>query len=240
MNEHPLDLSSRVIDSGVADAPVNRLTQELSELADGVALVESFSHAVVVTTDDGLVVFDTSGATTGPDVVAAIREWSDAPIASIVYTHGHLDHVGGSRAFAADADRRDEPRPRVVGQRRIIPRFARYEATSGYNRIANLRQFGGATKSGVDTDRPFVPPRTMHPDVVYDDRLTDHVGGVEFEHNACLGETDDHTWTWIPSCKTITAGDQFIWMFPNCGNPQKVQRYPLEWARSLREMASRD
>ncbi|MDW3215499.1 MAG: alkyl sulfatase dimerization domain-containing protein [Ilumatobacteraceae bacterium] len=38
----------------------------------------------------------------------------------------------------------------------------------------------------------------------------------------------------------ISAGDQFIWNFPNCGNPQKVQRYPLEWAASLRDMASRD
>ena len=29
-------------------------------------------------------------------------------------------------------------------------------------------------------------------------------------------------------------------MFPNCGNPQKVQRYPLEWAQSLRAMAAKE
>ena len=38
--------------------------------------------------------------------------------------------------------------------------------------------------------------------------------------------------------KMISAGDQFIWNFPNCGNPQKVQRYPVEWAESLRAMAA--
>ena len=38
----------------------------------------------------------------------------------------------------------------------------------------------------------------------------------------------------------ISAGDQFIWNFPNCGNPQKVQRYPLEWAASLRAMIAKD
>jgi len=27
-------------------------------------------------------------------------------------------------------------------------------------------------------------------------------------------------------------------VFPNAGNPQKVQRYPLEWARALRQMAA--
>ena len=32
------------------------------------------------------------------------------------------------------------------------------------------------------------------------------------------------------------AGDFVIWNFPNAGNPQKVQRYPLEWAAALREM----
>ena len=46
--------------------------------------------------------------------------------------------------------------------------------------------------------------------------------------------------TWVPDHKLITARDQFIWMFPNCGNPQKVQRYPLEWAESLRAMAAKN
>jgi alkyl sulfatase BDS1-like metallo-beta-lactamase superfamily hydrolase len=32
------------------------------------------------------------------------------------------------------------------------------------------------------------------------------------------------------------AGDFVIWNFPNAGNPQKVQRYPVEWAAAPREM----
>ena len=53
-----LALSARIIDSGVVDEPVNRVTQELFELADGVALVESFSHVVALRTGEGLVLFD--------------------------------------------------------------------------------------------------------------------------------------------------------------------------------------
>ena len=34
----------------------------------------------------------------------------------------------------------------------------------------------------------------------------------------------------------ICTGDFFIWAVPNCGNPQKVQRYPREWAATLRKM----
>jgi len=241
MSEHPLELSARMIDSGVADTAPNRVTQQLSELADGVALVESFSHVVVVDTGDGLVTFDASSAMTGAQVMAALRGWTDAPVHTLVYTHGHVDHVGGSRDVAADAERHGRPTPRVLGHERIGARFDRYAATSGYNQVINLRQFGGAARAvGAAIGRPFLPEHTLRPDTTHDGQLVDTIGELEFEFNACLGETDDHTWTWIPGRKMIAAGDQFIWNFPNCGNPQKVQRYPLEWAASLHEMASRD
>ena len=68
-----LALSSRIIDTGEAPGPVNRITHELSEIAGGVAMVEAFSHSVLFKTDDGLVVFDTSGAQGGKLVVDAIR-----------------------------------------------------------------------------------------------------------------------------------------------------------------------
>ena len=34
------------------------------------------------------------------------------------------------------------------------------------------------------------------------------------------GETDDHTWSWIPHHKAICAEDCFNWNVPNAGNPQ--------------------
>jgi alkyl sulfatase BDS1-like metallo-beta-lactamase superfamily hydrolase len=240
VTEHPLDLSARLIDSGVADTPPNRVTQELSELADGVAIIESFSHVVVVDTAEGLVAFDASGAQAGNRVVSSLRTWSDAPVHTIVYTHGHLDHVGGSRSFAAEATGRDRPIPRVLGHARVVDRLARYAKTSGYNSFINARQFGGAARAAAEAiDRPFVPDGTLVPDVTYDEQLIERIGGVRFELNYCQGETDDHTWTWIPEHRMICAGDQFIWNFPNCGNPQKVQRYPIEWAESLRAMAAK-
>ena len=241
MSEHPLDLSTRVIDTGTLDAPVNRMTEEVSELGDGVAIVESFSHSVLVNTGAGLVAFDTSVAAKGPAVVEAARTWSTDPFDSLVYTHGHLDHVGGSGAFAADADERGHGPVRVIGHENVAPRFARYKTTSGYNRVINLRQFGGAaTDLAKATERPFLPESVLDPDTTYREQLEVEIGDTTFEFNHCLGETDDHTWTWIPKHKMIAAGDQFIWMFPNCGNPQKVQRYPLEWAASLRDMAAKE
>ena len=42
-----LGLSTRIIDSGLTDQPVNRVTNELSELDGALAMVESFSHSVL-------------------------------------------------------------------------------------------------------------------------------------------------------------------------------------------------
>ena len=38
----------------------------------------------------------------------------------------------------------------------------------------------------------------------------------------------------------LCCGDLFIWASPNAGNPQKVQRYPREWAAALRRMLALD
>ena len=77
-----------------------------------------------------------------------------------------------------------------------------------------------------------------YPDITYRDSMTLTVGGMTIELHHARGETDDHTWTWVPEKKVLCSGDLFIWASPNAGNPQKVQRYPIEWARALRKMAA--
>jgi alkyl sulfatase BDS1-like metallo-beta-lactamase superfamily hydrolase len=62
------------------------------------------------------------------------------------------------------------------------------------------------------------------------------VGGVAFSLRHEKGETDDHTITWQADTRVLCCGDLFIWASPNAGNPQKVQRYPREWAAALRRM----
>lgn len=232
-----LELSARIIDSGVANEPVNRITQELSEVADGVAVVESFSHVVAVRCGEGMVVFDASGSATGRPVVESLRSWTSSPVTALVYTHGHLDHVGGSPAFVADASDRGFDRPVFLGHAAVVDRFERYRMTDAWNRMINERQFGW-TRGGMKIfGDHYLPPDVAEPDVVYTDAHLLDVDGVQIELRHGRGETDDHTWAWIPSLKAVCCGDFLIWNFPNAGNPQKVQRYPLEWASSLRAMA---
>ncbi|MFN9543188.1 MAG: alkyl sulfatase dimerization domain-containing protein [Alphaproteobacteria bacterium] len=241
-------LSRAVIDEGKGTdqvGPINRINHQLSELRPDIAVVEAFSHSIVFRTDDGLVAFDTSNPSGGSTVVSEIRRWSGDRFTTIVYTHGHVDHVGGCGAFVADAASHGHPGICICGHENVAERFDRYRMTNGYNQVINERQFGQFRRRGygmTEADKPvtpFLPGNSPKPSLTYRDAMTLDVGGLRIELNHARGETDDHTWAWIPKHKAICAGDFFIWSFPNAGNPQKVQRYPREWAFAMREMAAK-
>jgi alkyl sulfatase BDS1-like metallo-beta-lactamase superfamily hydrolase len=234
-----LQLSARYVDEGVWEGPgaVNRVTTELSEVAAGIAVVEAFSHVVAFASDAGLVLFDTSLEAFGPGVLRALRGWSDAPVHTIVYTHGHVDHVGGAAAILEEARGRGARPPQVVGHEGVAARFDRYARTARWNALVNARQFGGGRLLAATPDR-FGPRTWVRPDTVVRDAFALSAGGLAIELRHARGETDDHLWAWLPDRRALCAGDFVTWVFPNAGNPQKVQRYPLEWAGALRAMAA--
>lgn len=206
------------------------------EVAERVWFASMFSGVTVFETDDGLVLVDSGLAQMGPTLAQLIRGKTDKPVHTAIFTHGHVDHAYGLPAFLAPG----QPRPRVVAHRAIEGRFARYEATAAFNAAINARQFGGrtvtrddATFSGSSFSRPPIAPDTL-----IDERLTLSVGGLSFEIHHCRGETDDQCWVWCPERRVLCTGDLIINAAPNAGNPQKVQRYPWEWAKGLREMAA--
>jgi alkyl sulfatase BDS1-like metallo-beta-lactamase superfamily hydrolase len=116
----------------------------------------------------------------------------------------------------------------VIAHEAIAVRFERYVMTAGYNAVINQRQFKAP---GLRW-----PTDYRMPDETYRDAMSITVGGEAFELCHDRGETDDATWVWSPSRKVLFAGDMFIWASPNCGNPQKVQRYARDWAIAFRKM----
>jgi alkyl sulfatase BDS1-like metallo-beta-lactamase superfamily hydrolase len=201
----------------------------IEEVADGVSFVSSFANVGAIRADDRLLLVDTGGYLMGPMVFGMLRGWSPAPVSTAVYTHGHIDHVGGIERFDEEAERKKWPKPQVIAHRALPARFDRYQSTAGWNSCINARQFG----SKIDW-----PVRYRYPDQVYESTRTIDHGGITVELHHARGETDDHTWAWVPSKKVLFTGDLFIWAAPNAGNPQKVQRYPREWAVALRAMAA--
>jgi glyoxylase-like metal-dependent hydrolase (beta-lactamase superfamily II) len=147
-----------------------------------------------------------------------------------VFTHGHIDHVFGVERYDADNAAAGAAPVRVVAHEALPARFDRYKRTAGYNGTINARQF---SSPGLRW-----PTDYRYPDETYRHSLVLEVGGERIELHHALGETDDATWGWVPGRRLLFTGDLVIWASPNCGNPQKVQRYPVEWAAALREMAA--
>lgn len=206
------------------------------EVTERTYFVPLFSGVTAFETDDGLVLVDTGLGQLAPHVAAAIREYTDAPVDTVVYTHGHVDHAYGLSAYLL-ADQAD---PEIVAHEAIVDRFERYRRTRGHNEAINARQFGGTVDlaDAMYADgSPFGYPEHQ-PTTLYRDELVLTVGGERFELNHGRGETDDHTWLYCPDREVCCPGDFSIGACPNAGNPQKVQRYPGEWVDVLRSIAA--
>lgn len=229
-----VDQSNQLLGAATPDGVTRRHpfagANVLEEVADGVASVNSFANVAAISTDDGLVVIDTGGPLAGTTIRDLLADWDPAPVHTAVYTHGHIDHVMGTAAFDAASDDAGRPRPRVVAHEAVQPRFERYCLTAGYNAAINQRQFQAPGLSW--------PTDYRAPDDTFVDRIDLRVGEVDVQLHHDRGETDDHTWVWVPDRRLLCTGDLFIWCVPNAGNPQKVQRYARDWAVALRKMAA--
>ena len=200
----------------------------VSEITDGVAFLPNFANCTAIATDDGLVMVDTGSPLTAELVHRETRSWSALPLHSAVYSHGHIDHVFGVGPFEEEATANGWRAPHVLAHAHLPRRFDRYIQTAGYNEIINQRQFAAPNLHW--------PREYRYPDETYELEHEFAVGSTQFRLRHEKGETDDATVTWIPDAGVLCSGDLFIWNSPNAGNPQKVQRYPLEWAEALRRM----
>ena len=210
---------------------MDRTQVGFEEFDTGLGFLSAFSNATVIDTDEGLVFLDTSGPFHAAKFHELLRAWSQKPVHTAVYTHGHIDHVFGLGPFEQEAEEKGLPRTRVIAHEACPARFDRYRLTAGYNGVINQRQF--------DLPTPLFPKHFRYPDETFRNERVLEIGGERIELHHDRGETDDHVWMWLPQRKTLYTGDLFIWASPNCGNPQKAQRYPREWAEALRKMATR-
>ena len=201
-----------------------RVWGDPGEIAPDVFLYPAFVNTYALRTPAGLLLVDPGFGHAAGAMHEAVRGWSDAPLHTAVYTHGHVDHAFGLRAFLAAGER-----PQILAQENCLARFRRYALTNGWNARINQRQFS--------LPQPFFPNEFDWPTLTFRDALVQQLGDLEVHVHAAKGETDDACWLWVPRHRYLFTGDLIIWQAPNCGNPQKVQRYPAEWAEALETMA---
>lgn len=201
--------------------PRARRQPTMREVAAGTYAFEGYGFATqgCLVTDEGVVVID-SGVLprTGEMMRDDIAARTKAPVRYLVYTHGHLDHVGGAQPFF-------EAGAEVIAHENVVQRLDRYRMLEEQINIINSIQF--------HVDIRGLRRRFVYPTITYRDAYTLDLGGRRLELFHGKGETDDCSLAWLPDAGVIFVGDLFTWVFPNIGNPLKIVRYEQEWFQAL-------
>ena len=228
-----------------------QFAKSVIELAPGVWAAVGFAASTqhMVIGERSVTIIDTSESTgAAKDVLAEFRKITDKPIARIIYTHSHRDHISGASVFC---EGRDIPilasagfSSDLIGQdaSRIAPTKALGRRT--------LAQFGfGLTPQERISlgcgpgDRPLEGMGAGHipPNQLIEADCEIDLDGVAARLIMAQGETDDHMVVWLPEARVLLPGDNWYHAFPNLyairGTPY---RDFAKWADSLQMLAGLD
>ena len=213
------------------------------KFADGSCLIiGAFGNVGAVETDEGLVVFDLAPRQFHQRIFNALREFSDKPVKYIIYSHGHFDHCFGYASIIEEVKEKGWEMPEVIAHENCIRRFEKYRRLDKYHIWLNQQQF--ASIGLKQQKEPVSAHETLDPTIILTGNDTSYsftLGNINFEVYHDKGETDDSLWLWVPEKKVLFAGDLVMNpSFPNIGNPNKVQRYPHDWAIAMEKMLEKN
>ena len=223
------------LDTKFEHHPVHTFYEGSTELAENLLGLKGIGGFYVVDTNDGLVMIDAGSHLDIDSAYTEIKKWRPkSNVRAAIFTHHHVDHIFATKKFDEDADQSNQNRPVVYSHKLLPDHFDRYKKTLGWNTAINKRQFA------INVPHFKWPEEYRYPDITFEDEYTFKIGDCNFELFHGRGETDDHTWIYIPERKILAPGDLFIWAVPNGGNPQKVQRYISDWSDALKLMMKKD
>ena len=212
--------------------------------ADSVChLIGSLGNVGVVDTDEGLVVFDIGTKGQERYIYREIRKFSKKPVKYIIYSHGHFDHAFGYAPIIKEIKRKGWDMPEVIAHENLPRRFEKYRILDKYHSWLNARQMAPMLADNirgimVSAHETLDPTILLHGNEShYEFKLGQYT--FEIYHNK--GETDDSLWMWLPEKKVLFSGELVSNpTFPNAGNPNKVQRYPKQWAIAMEKMMEKN
>lgn len=242
------DMASRQPDppsaSGFA-AQARQFPRGVIEVVEGVHVAVGFglANSVLLVGDGGVVVVDTmESIEAAAPVRAAFHKISTDPVAAIIFTHNHADHIFGAGMLAGNSN------PEVIAHSSFqgeLERLVTVTRRITYKR--SMRQFGTQLSASqrvhcgigpelvsdaTTTLSPLLPTRTFD-----GERLELVVAGIRMELLHLPGETPDQVAVWLPDKRVLISGDNYYHSFPNLysirGTPG---RDVLEWVGSLDKM----
>jgi len=201
------------------------------------------SASYMLAHDEGRVIVNTGMGWEAPHHKALFDPICSGPTQYIITTQGHVDHVGGVSRFRDKGTRyvAQANNPACQADDARLPRFRGGTALTWFPKLpAQIQAFskrypGEALGQDVPT-----------PDLMFDQRMALHVGGLDIELIAMPGgETIDSLAVWLPQHRIAILSNLFGPLFPHFPNFNTLRgdkyRYPvpyLENARRMRELGA--
>ena len=189
----------------------------LRKLGDRVYATEfiGYSNHGFIEGEDGIIVIDGGWfPTTTQRAISELREFTDKPVAAIIYTHLHLDHFGGIGPIMADQPT-DIPVYGPAGWEQWVTRLLRQDRESILRRV--YLQMGmflpqgedGTVGNGIGPSPIPEPndPLSFPPTIDVDQPLDVVIAGVPLRIMPMEGDVTEHIWVWLPEDRILFSGD---------------------------------
>jgi alkyl sulfatase BDS1-like metallo-beta-lactamase superfamily hydrolase len=201
-----------------ADAMRPAAAEKAKQIAPGLWCSPGLSNSYLLTTGDGRVIVNTGMGFEGPVHRANFDAVDPSPVRYIIFTQGHVDHVGG-------LDSVRDPDTTVVAQanwtlwrddnERLIPYRASRSAFAFKDTLAAGIQ--AIQRRLGTTHLPGQSVPTV--DLDFEDTLTLEVGGRHMELISVPGgETTDSLVVWLPKERICLCGNTFGPIFGHIPN----------------------
>jgi len=200
----------------------NAYPKAVTKVISGIYHVMGYGHSnsIIIEAENSVILIDTLDTDVrAENLKKLIAEITDKPVKTIIFSHGHPDHRGGSGTFS-------DTNPEIIAFAPKRPVLAR---TPELNDILNKRtsyQFGyklsdeEVISQGIgiregftvgEGKYSFAPATTIY----NEEKVIRNIDGINIEMISAVGETDDQMFIWLPDSKVICCGDNYYGCWPN-------------------------
>lgn len=196
------------------------------------------ANTILIKTSEGHVIID-PGMSPGTAIKTRAALLAEAPgnIRAIIYTHSHLDHVGGASVWA-------EPKTEIWASEAFASQFFKQ-----YGLFQPLEQLRAGRQYGLRVDRSLLACTAIGPlpDInlalnsgarmptrTFSAAANLTIGDVRMQLIEAHGETQDQIMVWLPDERILASGDNVFKAFPNLYTIRGTSPRPIdEWIQSL-------
>ena len=215
---------------------------EKAYMAYGYAL----TSPTMVVGDDGVIIIDPpESIEAGKLCLEEFRKITDKPVKAVVYSHWHLDHFAGVRAFVDIADV-ESGEVKIIAHKTFLDNVnksgaggtgpiigARLDYTSAV--LLGDQSATAGVNMGLGPDFIIGETSLIAPNTLVDDRLEITVAGVEMEVVHAPSETTDEVVVWFPKLELLHSAEVLQGEnFPNLYTIRGTSyRNPQVWYRGM-------